>query len=242
MARRRHVPSKKWPWLIRIVIVRPRLFLSFLAGVIAIAVVTAFDYWAAGAQTNAWPLGIDTDLLIGWDIGLTLYLASTFFMFAHYDPAHIRRQAALQDEGSLAILMLVIITAALSMVAIIVSLGTTPGHATHTLPDLLLLFVTIVLSWSFIQTIFALHYAHEYYSERQGAGAGLKFPNDDTPDYWDFVYFSFGIGTAAQVADVEVTSRRIRKTVVLHSIVAFVFNVTVLALMVNLASAAIADG
>ena len=97
-----------------------------------------------------------------------------------------------------------------------------------------------MLSWSFIQTIFALHYAHEFYAERNGAGGGLIFPEDPTPDYWDFVYFSFGIGTAAQVADVMVTSRRIRRTVILHSMVAFVFNVTVLALMVNLASAAIA--
>jgi len=242
MARVKHIPSKRWPLLIRIVVVRPRLFLSFLAGLVVTILLAAIDYSAAGAELKEWALGIDTSLLIGWDVGLILYLALTFYMFAHCDIAHIRREAALQDEGSLIILILVIITAALSLVAIIVSLGTTPGHVTHTVPGLFLLFVTIVLSWTFIQTIFALHYAHEYYAQRHGAGEGLRFPNDDTPDYWDFVYFSFGIGTAAQVADVEVTSRRIRKTVVLHSMVAFVFNVTVLALMVNLASAAIADG
>jgi uncharacterized membrane protein len=242
MTPRRRIPSKKWPWLMRIVIARPRLFLSFLAGLVVIVLLLAFDYSAAGLRPTDRPLGLDTVLLIGWDVGLTLYLAATFYMFAHYNPSHIRREAALQDEGSLIILILVIVTAALSLVAIVVSLGTDSGDVAHTLPDLLLLFVTIVLSWSFIQTIFALHYAHEFYSERHGSGGGLRFPNDDTPDYWDFVYFSFGIGTAAQVADVEVTSRRIRKTVVLHSMVAFIFNVTVLALMVNLASAAIADG
>ncbi len=240
MARAQHIPSKKWPWLIRIVIVRPRLFLSFLAGLLVIILLTAIDYSAAGAETKQWPVGFDTNLLMGWDIGLSLYLAWTFQLFAHCTTAHMRREAVLQDEGSLTILFLVIATAALSMVAIIVSLGSVPGHATHKPLDLLLLFVTIVLSWSFIQTIFALHYAHEFYAERHGSGGGLVFPDDPTPDYWDFVYFSFGIGTAAQVADVMVTSRRIRRTVILHSMVAFVFNVTVLALMVNLASAAIA--
>ncbi len=236
MARARHIPGKRWPWLIRIVIVRPRLFLSFLAGLLIILLLTAISYSAD------WFLGIDTILLIGWDIGLGIYLGWTFQLFAHCTTAHMRREAVLQDEGSLTILFLVIVTAALSMVAIIVSLGTPPGHPAHQPLNLLLLFVTIVLSWSFIQTIFALHYAHEFYAERHGSGGGLIFPEDATPDYWDFVYFSFGIGTAAQVADVMVTSRRIRKTVVLHSMVAFVFNVTVLALMVNLASAAIAGG
>jgi uncharacterized membrane protein len=240
MTRAQRLPGKRWPWLIRIVIVRPRLFLSFLAGLLVIILLTAIDYSAAGADIKQWRVGFDTNLLIGWDLGLILYLGWTFQLFAHCTTAHMRREAILQDEGSLTILFLVIVTAALSMVAIIVSLGSTPGHNTHKPLDLLLLFVTIVLSWSFIQTIFALHYAHEYYAERHGSGGGLVFPDDPTPDYWDFVYFSFGIGTAAQVADVTVTSRRIRRTVILHSMVAFVFNVTVLALMVNLASAAIA--
>jgi len=241
MVKVKHIPRKKWPWLIRIVIVRPRLFLSALAGVAVIILLALFDL-VHGAKPEDWVLWIVTKLLIGWDIGLTLYLASTFHLFVRCDPAHIRREAALQDEGSLIILVMVIVTAALSLLAIIVWLGTTPGHAKHQPLDLFMLFITIVLSWIFIQTIFALHYAHEYYSERSSHGEGLSFPHDDTPDYWDFVYFSFGIGTAAQVADVAVTSRRIRKTVVLHSMVAFVFNVTVLALVVNLASTAIAWG
>ena len=127
MARRRHVPGKRWPWLIRIVIVRPRLFLSFLAGLLVIVLLTVGDYWAAGAEPKEWPIGFDTNLLIGWDIGLSLYLAWSFQMFAHCTTAHMRREALLQDEGSLTILLLVIVTAALSMVAIIVSLGTVPG-------------------------------------------------------------------------------------------------------------------
>ena len=196
--------------------------------------------WQPAQKTKRWPVGFDTNLLIGWDIGLSLYLAWTFQYVAHCTTAHMRREAVLQDEGSLTILFLVIVTAALSMVAIIVSLGSAPGHATHKPLDLLLLFVTIVLSWSFIQTIFALHYAHEFYAERHGSGGGLVFPDDPRR--------TIGISSISPSASAPprksptsmVTSRRIRRTVVLHSMVAFVFNVTVLALMVNLASAAIA--
>ena len=79
-----------------------------------------------------------------------------------------------------------------------------------------------------------LHYAHEFYAEHRGAGGGLRFPGDDQPDYWDFVYFAFGVGMAAQVADVAVTSKPIRHVVTIHSIVSFVFNVTLIAMTVSI--------
>jgi uncharacterized membrane protein len=97
--------------------------------------------------------------------------------------------------------------------------------------------LTIFLSWAFIHTMFALHYAHEYYDRTAG---GMAFPGDDRePDYWDFVYFSFVIGMTSQVSDVGVTSKEIRRTVTAHGVVAFVFNVALLALTINLAASAI---
>ena len=83
--------------------------------------------------------------------------------------------------------------------------------------------ITIVLSWAFIHTMFALHYAHEFYDET--SGGGLAFPGGDAePDYLDFVYFSFVIGMTSQVSDVAVTSKRIRRTVTAHGAVSFGFN------------------
>jgi uncharacterized membrane protein len=98
--------------------------------------------------------------------------------------------------------------------------------------------MTIVLSWAFIHTIFAVHYAHEFYGSGSKTG-GLRFPTEQPPDYLDFVYFSFGIGTAAQVSDVDIVSRDIRRVVTAHSIVSFFFNVALLALIVNIAASAI---
>ena len=99
--------------------------------------------------------------------------------------------------------------------------------------------VTIVLSWAFIHTIFALHYAHEFYDEDAPRGGGMAFPGgEEEPDYWDFVYFSFVIGMTAQVSDVGITSKQIRRTVTAHGIVSFLFNAALLALTVNLAAGA----
>jgi uncharacterized membrane protein len=107
------------------------------------------------------------------------------------------------------------------------------------LPVLAFLLLTIMMSWAFIHTMFALHYAHEFYAEHHKTGGGLIFPRDPEPTYWDFVYLAFSIGTATQVSDVEISSKRIRRTVTLHGIVSFFFNVTVIALTVGLVGDAI---
>ena len=96
-----------------------------------------------------------------------------------------------------------------------------------------------MLSWAFVHVIFALHYAHEYYGERGTGQDGLIFPGNQKPDYFDFAYFSFIIGMTAQTADVSIASRAIRRTATAHGIVSFLFNVTLLALMVNIAASAI---
>ena len=99
---------------------------------------------------------------------------------------------------------------------------------------------TIFLSWLLIHTVFALYYAHEFHTEghggARGQGGGLKFPDDRTPDYLDFLYFSFVVGTTAQTSDVDVSSRAMRRVVMLHGILSFFFNTAVIALAVNLVS------
>jgi uncharacterized membrane protein len=107
-------------------------------------------------------------------------------------------------------------------------------------PELTLATVTIVLSWAAVHTTFALHYAHEYY--RGAKPGGLQFPSGDrheSADYWDFVYFSFVIGMTAQVSDVGITDKTIRRTATVHGIISFVYNTALVALMVNIAASAI---
>jgi len=225
MSEHPHQHRRPLPRAVRIVRARPRLFLCALIGLIVIA-----------ALPGEWQL--TTRMLIGWDIGIALYLAAALDVMARADLHHIRRQSALQDEGRVAILVLTVAAALASIAAIIVELGTTPG-ATREPIRLVLATITIVLSWAFIHTIFALHYAHEYHAEHRKHRGGLQFPGDEPPDYWDFVYFSFVIGMAAQTSDVAITSKAIRRTVAAHGIVSFVFNAALLALTVNIAASAI---
>ena len=91
----------------------------------------------------------------------------------------------------------------------------------------------------FIHTMFALHYAHEFYAEKRYENGGLAFPGKAAPDYWDFLYFSLVIGMTSQVSDVGVTAKEIRRTVMAHGVVSFFFNATLVALVVNIAASAL---
>jgi uncharacterized membrane protein len=95
--------------------------------------------------------------------------------------------------------------------------------------------LTVVSSWAFIQIMFALHYAHDYYAAVCHARPpGLAFPDDDPPDYGDFFYFASVIGTSGQTADVSFTSKAMRRVGSIHCILAYLFNTTVLAMLVNI--------
>jgi uncharacterized membrane protein len=211
---------QKMPKAVRIVYARPRLFISLLVGLASLLVMPA-----------EWRL--TTRLLLGWDISLVLYLCLAYMTVMSCGHDYIRRQAALQDDGRFLILVLTLIAAFASIAAIVMELGVKPQQS----PQLVLAAVTIVLSWATIHTTFALHYAHEYY--RGNDVGGLKFPGDNAPDYWDFVYFSFVVGMTAQVSDVGITDKIIRRTATAHGVTSFFFNTALLALMVNIAASAI---
>jgi uncharacterized membrane protein len=217
--------TKRWPLLLRIVSARPRLFLSILAGFAVGALLPLYVTELRGV----------TRFLVAWDFGVGLYLILAFWMIAHSGVTEIHRQYLAQDEGGFAILVLTIVSACASVGAVFAWLEIATRAETFALPGLAFLLLTIMLSWAFIHTMFALHYAHEFYAEHHG----LIFPHDPEPTYWDFVYLAFSIGTATQVSDVEISSKRIRRTVTLHGIVSFFFNVTVIALTVGLVGDAI---
>jgi uncharacterized membrane protein len=217
--------SDRWPKPLRIAQTHVRLFTSLAIGA---AVFFAFP----GAERMA------TRILIGWDVAVSVYLTLAFIMVSRFDLALVHRRAASQDEGGVLILVLTVLAAIASIAAIIAELGsardanTAPGNLyfAHAV-------LTILLSWMFIHVIFAFHYAHEFYGEgRDQHVGGLEFPHDEEPDYWDFIYFSFVVGMTFQVSDVQVTSKFIRRLVVAHGFVSFVFNVAILALMVNISS------
>jgi uncharacterized membrane protein len=208
---------------VRVVYARPRTFISIAIGIVA--------FWLLPGS-----LRLVTRLLIGWDIFVTFYLVLAYIMMFRCDLGHIRRNAVLQDDGRFLILLMTALGAFASIAAIVFELGASHRSAL----ELGLATGTIALSWAAVHTTFALHYAHDYY--RGAKPGGLQFPSGDQhdhADYWDFVYFSFVIGMTAQVSDVGITDKTIRRTVTAHGIISFVFNTALLALMVNIAASAI---
>jgi uncharacterized membrane protein len=179
-----------------------------------------------------------TQLLIGWNAGTAVDLILAFLMMRRTDVDHIRRRAAVADEGALAIFLLSIGATLASVVAIVFELGVSKqATGVEALLHVLLATTTILLSWTFMHSIFSFHYAHEYYGERRdGAIGGLNFPDDKAPDYLDFLYFSLVIGMTSQVSDVAISSKAIRRMAAIHGVLSFFFNLTVLALTVNMVS------
>lgn len=178
-------------------------------------------------------------LLLGWDVAVLFYLIAVYMMITRAGLSGLRQKTAQQDEGRLTLLIFTVGAAMASLVAIIAVLGAMHRSPGGTATDLLLATSTIALSWAFIHTMFALHYAHEFYTGRQGRGGGLRFPGTPEPDYWDFVYFSFVVGMTSQVSDVSVTDSHIRQIVAAHGGISFVFNIALIALTVNIAANAI---
>lgn len=136
------------------------------------------------------------------------------------------------------VLTLVVTAAFASLAAIVAQLAVAKdAHGALRYAHIGLAALTIVTSWAFTQVMFALHYAHDYYAaEIRGAPPGLSFPGGHAPDYGDFLYFSCVIGTSGQTADVSFSSRAMRRIGLLHCVLAFFFNTTLLALTINIAS------
>ncbi|HKZ06344.1 MAG TPA: DUF1345 domain-containing protein [Methylomirabilota bacterium] len=213
----------------RIVRHRWRLFLAAGIGVLA-ALATGFTGWP-------W----STRLLAAWDAAVVLYLALTVELMVGSNPHKIRSQAGKEDEGAVALLVLTVAAGLWSMVAIFAQLGSATSGGRG--GSVALALATVLLSWTFIHTIFALHYAHEFYGEPSRRGGGLQFPgNLKEPDYWDFMYFAFVIGTTFQTSDVDITGKWVRRTVAVHGVVAFLYNVAFLALTVNVAATLLQGG
>jgi uncharacterized membrane protein len=211
-------------WIVRVARGHMRLWLAIALGCIAYLMLP--DGWR-----------VVTRALLSWDIALAFYMMWTLAMMASAPVAEIRKHAALQDEGALALMILTIASALVSLGAIFFELAAGGDEKPGVWPHLIAI-ATVVLSWAFIHTIFALHYAYDFYGDGKRAN-GLKFPGDDKPDYWDFMYFSFVVGMTFQVSDVAVTNKWIRRSVVAHGIVSFFYTTTVVALTVNMAASAL---
>ncbi len=206
---------------------RPRLSTAALIGVAMLGGVRLF-----------WPqASVSTAFIAGWNAFCLAFLAAMTPAVWRRAPDEIRARAAREDEGRGLILGLVLVASAASLVAMAAELSLArQTHGWRQAIHVGAAFWTVAASWLTVQAIFALHYAHEYYTAAGGGddAGGLGFPGGEEPDYWDFLHFSIIIGVACQTADVTITRKSLRRLGTLHSLVAFAFNTVVVALAINL--------
>ncbi len=150
----------------------------------------------------------------------------------------IKKAARLDDGSKVFVFAMVLVSSFASLFTVLLLMISGNGDASRQLLFIPVAIAGMLLSWIMVHTIFTFHYAHMYYDDAvdsdMNTAQGLEFPGSLEPDYLDFAYFSFVIGSTFQVSDVQVTSRKIRRLVFVHGLIAFALNTFVVALTINL--------
>ena len=185
----------------------------------------------AGAFAHMKP---EEPVIFGFNIAALGFIAASIPLFLQDQPEDLRRRGARDDGGRVFLLL----SSAIVLAAVIASLARMiQTREALTMPDLLQVITTLILAWLFVNLIYAHHYGHMYYDQKdQGDAGGLAFPGEDDPVFVDFCYFAFCIGMTSAVSDVNIESRSMRRTVTLHALLAFLFNLGILALVINVLS------
>lgn len=210
---------------------RPRLTVSLLLGVIVYVALLTFT-------GLPWRLRFIT----AWDIGVTSALVAISLGLRDVPLDVIKYNAMRQDSGKGAVLILALLASVASLVVIASEMPVVKTSAgLEQAARVLFIIYTVLVSWAFVQTVFGLHYAHEYYvgvdtssSRLSPQGQRLLFPGSTMPRYHDFMYFSFTIGMTFQVSDVQIADTRLRQLTLLHAVTAFFYSTGIVALAINL--------
>jgi uncharacterized membrane protein len=180
--------------------------------------------------------------ITAWDVGASFALAALFIGLRKSPPEAMTRNALRQDAGKWAVLILTLVAATAGLVVIAAEMPLVKNASgAEQVARVVFVIYTIVVSWAFIHTVFALHYAHDYYADAKLATSApnlesqrLIFPGGQKPTYGDFLYFSFTIGMTFQVSDVQIAEAEIRRVALLHGATAFFYSTGILALTINL--------
>ncbi|HEV7614557.1 MAG TPA: DUF1345 domain-containing protein [Steroidobacteraceae bacterium] len=172
-------------------------------------------------------------VLVCWNCGVSLFLVLVFFWMVRLTAEQICMRYIEEDDSAPVILVVVTIAALLSLVAIVEPLATVKAVAgTERIAHFALAALTLLNSWILVPTMFATHYADMFYSAKQD-NRPLHFPETPEPVFWDFAYFSFTIAAACQTADVATLNAGARRAVLAHTLISFLFNLSILGFAIN---------
>jgi uncharacterized membrane protein len=185
---------------------------------------------------------VSTDAIATWNTFSFVVLALAWLVILRTPQSKMRARATTQDIGRRLISIFVVVAASVALFAVGFLLGANKNAPQpHLTAHLVLTLTTVIFSWMLVHTVFGLHYAHVFYGDSDEPGqdrhaGGLDFPGRHPPNYFDFAYFAFVIGMTCQVSDVQITSRKLRRLTLLHSVLSFAFNTIILALLINTVS------
>jgi uncharacterized membrane protein len=186
------------------------------------------------------PWTVLTRVLVAWNATVLVLLPLTYLHLNGLGAKQLRERYRADDPSATVILLVVVGAAILSVAAIVVFLATLKRvPPTDKAAHIVLAAVTIVNSWLLVPTTFTVHYADMFYSAEVGEQP-LKFPETSEPVFWDFAYFAFTIAVACQTADVSTTQAGIRRVVIAHSIISFLFNLAILGFAINVTAGLLA--
>jgi len=177
------------------------------------------------------PFSLERRLLYAWNAAALALLSLSWWVIFSADPDYTRKSATRQDIGGRWVGLLVLLSSAISIVVVVVIFPRVQKEVS--LERLLLSVAAIFASWLLVHTTYTFRYARKYYQEGEHQGA-LSFPEDEEPDFRDFAYFSLNMGMCFQVADIVPESRAMRRTVMGHALLSYVFGTGLVAVTINM--------
>ncbi|HEY3658773.1 MAG TPA: DUF1345 domain-containing protein [Steroidobacteraceae bacterium] len=207
----------------------PRVWISIIAGLGVFFFLPS--HWS-----------IISRILVCWNCGVVLFFGLIYSWMTGLTAERICLRYVEEDESAEFILVVVVVAALLSVIAIVEQLATLKQvTGTERIAHTALAALTLVNSWLLVPTMFTTHYADMFYSAAKNERP-LTFPGTPEPVFWDFAYFSFTISAACQTADVSTTNRSVRKVVIAHTLVSFFFNASILGFAINVTAGLIGGG
>lgn len=184
-------------------------------------------------------VGLNRELgfVLGWDAFGISYVIFNIFLFSSLNHHQIKEQCAQEDVSSWILFAFVVGACITGLLVALSLLNHTQSWQTGPFWGSVACILAIALAWMMVHTSFSIRYAHLFYGDENKHFSrhanGLVFPEDNKPDYFDFAYFSFVVGMTFQVSDVVITAKGVRRLVLMHSLIAFVFNTVIIAMTVS---------
>jgi uncharacterized membrane protein len=196
-----------------------------------VAVAAAIGVLAAFAVS--WFVPWQLTVLVAWDVTAVLVVGSVWLAIGRFGADETKQFATEEDDSRASTQLLLLGAALVSLVGVVLAFlkANQGAQRDEVLLEAFGVF-TIACSWVLVHTVFALRYAHVYYSEPEG-GIDFKSKGEEDPDYVDFAYTAFTVGMTFQVSDTDITRREMRHQVLRHALISFLFGAVILATTVN---------